>query len=264
MGPQRRHRRLGVFHSARRHARRTSIGTASWAARPRCPSSPVRLFRWRNYRDYGTGVAGDLFVHLFSGMHFVTGRHRPHARVRHRRPALLEGRPRRARRLPGPLRLPGHRSAWGLQPCVARQFRLRCGRDVRLPFRGFRRHPDASMAASPCPKRRAKPSPATPSTLSPKPCRKSIWRTTTRNIRRSVPMPTACARNGRRSSCLRHDYSDHLDHHRNFIAAVRSRQAGSGRSGIRIARRGPGAALELSYFEQRVCNWDPETMTLNS
>ena len=52
---------------------RPSIGTASWAARPRFRSSPVRLFRWRNYRDYGTGVAGDLFVHLFSGMHFVTG-----------------------------------------------------------------------------------------------------------------------------------------------------------------------------------------------
>ena len=37
------------------------------------PFEPIRLFRWRNYRDYGTGVAGDLFVHLFSGMHFVTG-----------------------------------------------------------------------------------------------------------------------------------------------------------------------------------------------
>ena len=44
---------------------------------PKVPFEPVRLFRWRNYRDYGTGVAGDLFVHLFSGMHFVTGAHGP-------------------------------------------------------------------------------------------------------------------------------------------------------------------------------------------
>ena len=48
------------------------LGTA-----PKIPFSAEQFFQWRKWKAYGSGVAGDLFVHLFSGTHFVTGAHGP-------------------------------------------------------------------------------------------------------------------------------------------------------------------------------------------
>ena len=44
------------------------LGTA-----PKIAWNPEHFFQWRKWKAYGSGVAGDLFVHLFSGTHFITG-----------------------------------------------------------------------------------------------------------------------------------------------------------------------------------------------
>jgi predicted dehydrogenase len=40
---------------------------------PPHPFDPVRFFRWRLFCDYGSGLGGDLFVHLLSGIQVITG-----------------------------------------------------------------------------------------------------------------------------------------------------------------------------------------------
>jgi len=51
--------------------------TVDWdryiAGTRKIPYDAKKFFWWRNYRDFGTGVAGDLFVHLLSGTHVITG-----------------------------------------------------------------------------------------------------------------------------------------------------------------------------------------------
>ena len=83
--------RLGEVHYIEGHCDRNSPSgawvypiapdatpqTIDWTAflrdAPARPFDAARFFRWRCFTDYGEGVAGDLYVHLISGIQCVTG-----------------------------------------------------------------------------------------------------------------------------------------------------------------------------------------------
>lgn len=48
---------------------------------PKRPFDAFRFFRWRSFWDYGEGVAGDLYIHLVTGYHYVAGISAPPSRA---------------------------------------------------------------------------------------------------------------------------------------------------------------------------------------
>jgi predicted dehydrogenase len=91
--------RLGEVHSIDAQWNRNSPGgawvypvpsdaspqTVDWARfiedAPSRPFEPVRFFRWRLFSDYSSGLGGDLFVHMLSGIFAVTGLNTPPTRA---------------------------------------------------------------------------------------------------------------------------------------------------------------------------------------
>jgi predicted dehydrogenase len=63
-------------------ANETTIDWNTWLGdAPKRPFDGRRFVSWRCYKDYGTGLPGDLFVHLISGIHYVTGTNAPAIRA---------------------------------------------------------------------------------------------------------------------------------------------------------------------------------------
>ena len=224
---------------------------------PKRPFEPIRLFRWRNYRDYGTGIPGDLFVHLFSA--FTSSSTRI-----------------------GPTRV---MATGGLRywhdgrdvPDIAR-------RHLRLPEdRGASRlHADAEGELCRRRRRRGASVPVRPvlRVSSPSAARRRRWRgSLVRRIRgcRSGPSRRRCRRHHQQPSCevpeqtaLRpreetvfaapSGYSDTFDHFRNFFDAVRTRKPVVEDAVFGYRAAGPAVLTNRSYFEERPIGWDPEKM----
>jgi hypothetical protein len=59
-------------------------------------------------------------------------------------------------------------------------------------------------------------------------------------------------------------YSDHHDHHVNFAMAVRSRKPVVEDPTFGFRAAGPAVLSNISYFENRIVEWDPIAMKVRS
>ncbi len=227
---------------------------------PKLPFEPIRLFRWRNYRDYGTGVAGDLFVHLFSGMHFVTGAIGP-TRV------YATGGLRfwkDGRDVPdvmlGLYDYPESAGHPGFNLALRVNFVDGGSENSGFRFIGSEGiltiDNGVTIAKQP---RESEPG-FTIDTF-PKATQEQFLKKYYDQYPRTTPTADAIRPEAEDRYLPPRGYSDHFDHHRNFLAAVRSRKPVVEDAVFGFRAAGPALLSNVSYFEHRICTWNPETMT---
>jgi len=227
---------------------------------PKRPFEPIRLFRWRNYRDYGTAVAGDLYVHLFTGLHTATG-------------ALG---PTRIYSTGGLRYWDDGRDAPDMQMGVidyeASPRHPRFQFVMRVNFKSSKAEEDfgyrfigsegdittdiGSVTLSRVPREREPGH--TADTFS-----RRMEADYIRAYRERYPLQTATTATLDRPTVQRFTSARdaHEIHMRNFIDAVRTRKPFFEDAEYGFRATGPALLCNLSYFENRVCHWDAATMT---
>jgi len=224
---------------------------------PKRPFEPVRLFRWRNYRDYGTGIPGDLFVHLFTGIHFVLdslgptrvtasgglchwkdGRDVPDMMV-----ALIE--------------YPKAASHPSFTLSLKVNFAEGGGENQAFRFVG----PDGVIVigdnAVTVARRHQPKEPGHTSETFPKAIQEQFMADYRAKYGDGRELRTA----NDEVYAAPPRYSADEDHFRNFFDAVRTRRAVVEDAVFGLRAAGPALLANHSYFEGRAIGWDPDTMT---
>jgi predicted dehydrogenase len=227
---------------------------------PKHPFEPIRLFRWRNYRDYGTAVAGDLFVHLLSGLHVATGSMGPNR-------VFATGGLRYwkdGRDVPDVMLALLDYPAGERHPAfnLALRVNFKCGLpDERFGFR-FVGSEGTITAGSSVVVSKTQPESEPGHTIGTFP--KAIQEDFLKEYRKKYPPKPLTAESLSPDQELTYapppGYNAHLEHHKVFWSSVRSRKPVVEDTLFGFRAAGPALLSNVSYFEERVCKWDPQTL----
>jgi predicted dehydrogenase len=219
------------------------------------PFDATRFFRWRNYRDYGTGVAGDLFVHLLTGLHVATGAQGP-TRV-YATGGLRYWKD--GRDVPDVMLATMDYPDFNLVLRVnfksggtVEDFGVKFVGTEGVMSTGFT---ELKMWKTP---RETEPG-YTIETFS-----KDVQAKFLEQYRKQYPPQKPSADSMRPESAETYipprGHNAHLEHHRNFYYAVRSRKPFFEDAVFGLRAAGPALLTNTSLWEQRICKWDSDEM----
>ena len=231
---------------------------------PKVPFQPEHLFRWRNYRAYGTGIGGDLFIHLFSGLHFMVGSNGPTRVVgtgglRYWNdgrdvPDILLGLcdyPKTSAHPAFNVSLRVNFVDGGVDPNAFEDSGYRLvGSDgvIALGSRGL------TLTR----KQRSKEPGYNIDTFP-----KAVQEQFLKEYRAKYPVSApGISQSSDEVYAAPSNYSDSLDHFRNFLTAVRGGKKVVEDASFGVRAAGPALLTNESYYQNRIMNWDPERMRL--
>ena len=230
---------------------------------PKRPFEPIRLFRWRNYQDYGTGVAGDLYVHLFTGIHYVMDSSGPN-RIMSTGGLYYwkDGRDVPDLML-GMYDYPDTKAHKAFHLSIRLNFEAGGGDGSGFRFIGTEGVLDLAVGGALVLKRKPKDSEPghTAGTFS-----KATGAEIVREYQKKYPVQRPSA-DGMRANTeqrwvLPPGYTEQYAHHENFINAVRSRNPVIEDATFGLRAAGPALLSNVSHFTRKTMLWDPESMVI--
>jgi predicted dehydrogenase len=232
---------------------------------PKRSFEPIRLFRWRNYQDYGTGVAGDLYVHLFTGIHYVMDSNGPERIMSTGGLYYWKD----GRDVPdlmmGMFDYPEAKPHPAFHLAIRLNFEAGGGEGSGFRFIGTEGVLDLAVGGALVLKKKPKETEPghTAGTFS-----KSVAAEIINEYQSKYPAQRATA-DGMRANAeqrwvLPPGYTEQYAHHENFFQAIRSRKPVIEDAVFGLRAAGPALLCNVSYFTRKTVHWDPEKMVIKS
>ena len=225
---------------------------------PKRPFEAVRSFRWRNYRDYGTGVAGDLFVHLLTGLHVVTGSAGPDR-------VLATGGLRYwndGRDVPDVMLAMIDYPKQEAHPEFTFALRVNFKSGAPEEQFGFRfMGSDGIMTVSMNSLLLEKTAPEREPGYDVSTFPKVLQEEYIRQYREKYPVQPKPAKIEPEKIVPPEGYNAHLEHHRVFYQGVRAHKKVLEDAEFGFRTAGPALLANISYFEKRICRWNAKTLS---